>query len=218
MKIAVLGTGEVGQTISKKLLSLGHQVRMGARTKDKASDWAQAAGEGASGGTFEDAAGFAELVVNCVAGQHSLAALQFAGADNLENKVVIDLSNPLDFSGGFPPSLTVCNTDSTAEQLQAAFPKARVVKALNTVGNGVMVDPRMIDEEHTTFICGNDQGAKGEARALLKSFGWREGEIFDLGDLSCARGLEAYLLLWTRIYGASNTWAFNLKLVFAKPR
>lgn len=217
MKVAVLGTGEVGRTIATKLVEVGHEVRLGSRTADNeaAGSWADATGSRASRGTFADAAAFGDLVFNCTQGEHSVAVIEAAGAGNLKGKVLVDVSNPLDFSGGLPPSLTVANTDSLAEQLQRTAPGAKVVKALNTMWNGLMVNPRMLEETHHTFVCGNDEGAKETVRGLLESFGWRQEEILDLGDLTNARGLEAWLLLWTRIYGATQKGAFNLKLVFA---
>lgn len=199
MRIGVLGTGSVGKAISGKLSSLGHDVRVGSRT----------AGEGKV--VFVEAAKFGELVFNCTSGKGSVDALTSCG-DALDGKVLIDTSNPLDFSKGFPPSLTVCNTDSLAETLQRAMPKVRVVKALNTVTNTVMIDPRKLaDGEHDLPLCGNDASAKEDAKHLLTSFGWKH--FIDLGDLTGARAMEMYLPLWVRLYGALKTGEFNFKLV-----
>jgi hypothetical protein len=216
MKIAILGTGEVGRSIAGKLVEVGHEVRLGSRTADHegATAWANEAGDRASHGTFADAAAFGELVFNCTKGEHCLAVLEAAG-DALNGKVLVDVSNPLDFSKGFPPSLTVCNTDSLAEQIQAAHPEAKVVKALNTMWNGLMVNPRLIAESHHTFLSGNDPEAKATVRGLLESFGWRAEEILDLGDVTTARGTEMYLPLWVRIYGATQNGAFNLRIATA---
>jgi predicted dinucleotide-binding enzyme len=214
MKIGVFGTGMVGHTLATKLVELGHDVRMGSRTKDnpKAVAWAEKAGARASQGTFADAAAFGALLVNCTEGQASLAALRAAGAENLGGKVLIDVSNPLDFSRGMPPSLTVSNTDSLGEQLQREFPEVRVVKALNTINGSIMVDPASLaGGEHDVFVCGNDASAKGEVTELLRAFGWRS--VVDLGDITTARGTEAYLLLWIRLYGALGTPSFNVKIV-----
>jgi predicted dinucleotide-binding enzyme len=218
MKIGVLGTGDVGRTIASRLVEVGHEVKLGARSADNApaKDWAAKAGAKASHGTFADAASFAEIVFNCTKGEHSLEALKAAGAANLAGKVIVDVSNPLDFSRGFPPSLTVCNTDSLGEQIQRAFPEARVVKALNTMWNGLMVNPRMLKETHQTFLSGNDEKAKHAVRGILESFGWRAEEVMDLGDITTARGTEAYLPLWVRIYGATQKGGFNIRLVFAE--
>ena len=174
MKVGVLGTGVVGQTLGGKLVSLGHHVVMGARQagNDKATAWAAAAGPSASAGTFADAAVHGDLIVNATAGTGSLEALEAAGSENLAGKVLVDVANALDFSGGMPPSLSVCNTDSLGEQIQRRFPEARVVKTLNTVNADVMVQPGIVPGGHTMFLCGNDPTAKQEVRALLESFGW----------------------------------------------
>lgn len=215
MKIAMLGTGEVGRTIASRLVEVGHEVRMGSRSagNEHAATWAEAEGEAASAGTFADAAAFGELVFLCTKGSHALAVLSAVGAENLAGKVLIDVSNPLDFSQGFPPSLSVCNESSSAEELQRAHPDARVVKALNTMWNGLMVRPRLIEGTHHTFLSGDDDDAKREVRALLSSFGWRDEEIIDLGDLSTARGTEMFLPLWVRLYGAMGTGEFNIRIV-----
>ncbi len=139
---------------------------------------------------------------------------QAAGAKNLAGKVVIDTSNPLDFSKGFPPSLFAGNTDSLGEQLQRAFPEAKLVKTLNTISVSVMVDPAKLGAETDVFVSGNDEAAKAQAAELLKSFGWKS--IVDLGDLSTARGTESYLALWVRLYGAFKTPDLNLKIVRAR--
>lgn len=218
MKIAVLGTGEVGRTIASRLVEVGNEVILGSRTADNevATKWSAENGERASNDTFESAASAAEVVFNCTKGEHSVAALKAAGAGNLDGKVLVDLSNPLDFSQGAPPSLFVSNTESLAETIQSAFPAARVVKALNTMWNGIMVNPRMLPESHHTFVCGNDDAAKQVVRGILESFGWQSDEIMDLGDITTARGPEMWLPLWLRIWGATKNGAFNLKLVFAE--
>jgi len=215
MKLGVLGTGTVGRTIATKLVDLGHEVTMGSRTADNedAAEWAADAGRTAAHGTFADAASFGELVVNCTAGAGSLDALRAAGEENLAGKVLLDVANPLDFSQGMPPSLFVSNTDSLGEQIQRALPDARVVKALNTMNREVMVDPARIPGDHNVFVCGDDEAAKGDVRALLQSFGWPEGSIIDLGGLSSARGTESYLPLWLRLMGALGTGDFNIKVV-----
>lgn len=217
MKIAVLGTGMVGNSIATKLVELGHEVRMGARSagNEKAKAWAQSTGAGAraSVGAFEDAAAFGALIFNCTSGLGSLEALQQAGAKNLNGKVLVDVANPLDFSKGMPPSLSVSNTDSLGEQLQRAFPDLKVVKALNTVTHELMVNPRRLEDgDHDIFICGNDKEAKGQVAEILRGwFGWRN--VVDVGDITCARGTEALLPLWVRLYGAFGSPEFNFKIV-----
>jgi predicted dinucleotide-binding enzyme len=215
MKVAVLGTGVVGQTLGRRLVGLGHEVRMGSRQagNEKATAWVAEVGERASAGTFADAAGFGDLVVNATAGTVSLVVLDAAGTENLDGKVLVDVSNPLDFSRGMPPTLSVCNDDSVGEQIQARFPAARVVKTLNTVNADVMVHPEVVPGSHTMFLCGNDAGAKDEVRTLLESFGWPAADLVDLGDIGGARGMEMYLPLWLRLWGAAGTGHLNVKLV-----
>jgi hypothetical protein len=215
MRIGVLGTGTVGRTLAGKLVEVGHEVRMGSREagNEQAIEWAAAAGEAGSEGAFADAAQFAELVVNATAGGASLEALRAAGAENLAGKVLLDVANPLDFSGGMPPTLSVANDDSLGEQIQEAFPEARVVKGLNTVNAAVMVSPDALAESTNLFVCGNDQAAKGQVIALLETFGWLSGDIIDLGDISAARGMEMYLPLWLRLMAALETPQFNIRAV-----
>jgi predicted dinucleotide-binding enzyme len=215
MRVAVLGTGTVGRTIASKLLELGHEVTMGSRSAggEALAEWLAEAGDGAKGGTFAEAAAGSELVFNCTAGTASLAALGAAGSENLAGKTLVDVSNPLDFSQGMPPTLSVCNDDSLGERIQAAYPEARVVKALNTVTSAVMVDPGRLPGKHSILVCGDDQAAKAEVRALLEAFGWPADSIVDLGGIGAARGTEMYLPLWLRLYGALGTPDFNISIV-----
>ena len=217
MEIGVLGTGMVGQAIATKLASLGHEIRMGSRKagNEDAVACVTEAGKGASEGTFADAAQFGELVLNCTAGVASVDALTAAGADNLADKVLVDIANPLDFSQGMPPTLAVCNDDSLGERIQATFPEARVVKTLNTMNCQVMVDPARVPGEHSVFVSGDDDSAKREVTALLGGFGWPEERIIDLGGISTARGTEMYLPLWLSLYGQLQTGDFNIGLVRA---
>lgn len=211
----MLGTGEVGRTIASRLVELGHEVRMGSRdaANERASEWASAAGKGAGHGTFADAASFGDLVFNCTSGGVSVAALEQAGEENLRGKVLVDVSNSLDFSRGRPPSLSVVNTDSVAEQIQRRFPDARVVKTLNTVNNQVMVRPSIVPGAHDVFVAGDDEAAKDEVKGLLESFGWPRESILDLGGIEAARGPEAYLILWLRLMGPMEGSAFNIHVV-----
>ncbi|HNS13403.1 MAG TPA: NAD(P)-binding domain-containing protein [Bacteroidia bacterium] len=215
MKIAVMGTGVVGNTIASKLTELGHQVMMGSRTKDneKAKSWAAENGKNASAGDYSDAAGFGEIVFNCTKGEASMEALKQAGEKNLESKIIIDLSNPLDSSKGMPPTLSISNTNSLGEEIQKAFPGSHVVKTLNTLWCGLMVNPRMLKDSHNIFMSGNNAEAKSKVKSLLKQFGWQDEEILDLGDISTARGTESYLPLWLRVYMSTNNGAFNIKIV-----
>lgn len=226
MRIGILGTGIVGRTLAAKLDEDGHAVMIG--TRDVAQTQARSEplpfgsppfGAWHAGharvrlGTFAEAARHGEAILNATSGVGSLAALQMAGQANLAGKVLIDASNPLDFSQGMPPTLTVCNTDSTGEQIQRAFPEVKVVKALNTVTAALMVDPGSVnDGDHTLFICGNEAGAKAQVAEWLRDwFGWRD--LLDLGDIKSARGMEMYLPLWLRMWGALGTGMLNVKVV-----
>ena len=213
MRIGVLGTGVVGTAIASKLVALGHEVRMGARsaTNEKAAGWVQRAGGRASQGTFADAAMHGEIVFNCTAGAAALDALKAAGSGNLAGKVLIDVTNPLDFSKGMPPTLFVSGDDSLGERIQRAFPEARVVKSLNTMNAELMVNPGRVKGDHDVFLSGNDAAAKARVSEILRSFGWKS--ILDLGDLTTARAVEAYVLLWVRLWGALKTADFNIKVV-----
>jgi predicted dinucleotide-binding enzyme len=201
MRIGILGTGVVGKTLGTKLVKLGHDVRMGSRSAggENAKAWMKAAGGKSSEGTFADAAAHGEMVFNCTSGMVSLDALNAAGPKTLDGKILVDVANPLDFSKGMPPTLSVCNTDSLGEQIQRAFPSARVVKALNTVTASAMVDPASIPGAHDVFVCGNDADAKAKVVDLLKTgFGWKE--VVDLGDITGARSQEMILPLWLRLF------------------
>jgi predicted dinucleotide-binding enzyme len=229
MDIGIIGSSTVAQTLATKLLELGHSVMVSSRdtslAKDRgdwgtlpsADDFAAAQrelGRQAAAGSFARAAAHGEIVVNATAGGHSLEALAAAGAENLAGKILVDVANALDFSKGMPPTLLYCNTDSLAERIQAAFPAAHVVKALNTATATVMVDPAQLEEPTTMFVAGDDQTARDWVRTeLLDWFGWRQ--VIDLGDLTAARGLEMWLPLWLRLMGATGTPAFNLRIVTA---
>ena len=226
MKIAILGTGPVGQTLAAKLDSIGHSISIG--TRDVSGTLARAAKDAFGNppykvwaaahpkvqlDTMANAAASGEIVINALSGAGALAGLALAGEANLDGKIVLDLSNPLDFSKGMPPSLFVSNTDSLGEQIQKRFPGARVVKTLNTVNAYLMVDPRQLaDGNHTMFVSGNDPDARRQVAGWLKEwFGWRE--VIDLGDITTARGTEMILPLWLRTWGAVNTPMFAFQVV-----
>lgn len=215
MKIGILGSGMVGKTLGTKLGSVGHQVMMGSRSanSEAGQEWLRSVGGKAQCGTFADAAGFGEIVINCTNGANSVTALRQAGATNLRGKILIEASNPLDFSKGMPPTLTICNTDSLGEQVQRELPETKVVKALNTVNCAVMVQPSLAPGDHQLFICGNDSGAKREVIARLGEwFEWKKENIIDLGDIKGARTMEMYLPLWLRLMGVLGTPLFNIQL------
>ena len=224
MKVGVLGTGVVGRTIARKLEELGHEVSIGtrdvdalvARTEPDAmgnepfASWTTANPQ-VSVGTFADAAAHGEMLVNATNGASSIDALEAAGLQNLDGKILVDVSNPLDSSQGMPPTLFVSNTDSLGERIQRAFPSVKVVKALNTVTAAVMVDPSAVaGGRHTIFVSGNDDGAKAKVSELLRSIGW--ADVLDLGDITTARGAEMYLPLWLRLWGALGSPMFNVSI------
>ncbi len=225
MKIAVLGTGSVGQALAGRLAELGHDVTVGtrdvagtmARTEPDAMGnppypaWA-ATHPAVNLATFAYAVADAELLVNATSGHVSIPTLTAAGADRLAGRILLDIANPLDFSQGFPPGLFVKDTDSLGEQIQAAFPDLKVVKALNTLTAALMVDPsQLADGQHSVFVSGNDAGAKKTVTDLLTSFG--HTDVIDLGDISTARGTEMFLPLWLRLMGSLETPLFNIKVV-----
>lgn len=220
MRIGVLGTGAVGQALATRLVTLGHDVMMGARhtTNPKAAAWvAGAQGPGpASAGSFAEAVRHGEVVINATAGAASLAALEAAGGgEALSGKVLVDVSNPLDFSQGAPPTLAVANVDSLGEQIQRAFPQARVVKTLNTVNANVMVHPEVVPGGHTVFVAGDDPAARQTVIELLRELGWLNADILDLGGIQAARGMEMYLPLWLSVMAAQDTPMFNIRVARA---
>lgn len=210
MEIAVLGTGAVGRTLGAAFARLGHHVVVGTRDPDATrarGPWP----DDLALASYAAAAEGAEVVVNATGGTGSLEALAAAGG-GLDGKVLVDVANPLDFSAGFPPTLSVKDTDSLAEQIQRAHPQARVVKALNTVAHEVMVDPGSVGDGDTTiFVAGDDAGARTVARGLLEELGWRD--VVELEELSAARGLEMWLPLWVRLMQRFGRGGFNLKIV-----
>jgi 8-hydroxy-5-deazaflavin:NADPH oxidoreductase len=229
MKIGILGTGIVGQVLAEKFVQLNHQVMIGTRNKEKTlakkemdiygrpplSEWLNN-NQKVRFGVFEETAAFGEFLVNATHGVNSIDALKLAGDKNLENKVLLDTANPLDFSKGMPPTLTISNTDSLGEQIQKAFPNTKVVKSLNTLNAYIMVNPSLLPEETNLFLSGNDADAKIKVKELFVSFGWKEQDIIDLGDISTSRGTEQLLPMWARLYALGNPM-FNFKIVTGNP-
>lgn len=209
MKIGVLGTGPVGNAVAGRLMGLGHDVTMGSRTADneKLAEWMAATG--GAGGTFADAARGAELVVLATSGTVAVDVL--TAAQPADGTVVLDISNPLDFGRGFPPANFTGPWDSIGERLQTAFPTLKVVKSLNTVNNQLMVYPANLPGPHTMLVAGDDAAAKQAVTELLTTFGWTD--ILDLGGITGARGMEAYVLLWVQLYGAVGGHDFNIHVV-----
>jgi predicted dinucleotide-binding enzyme len=225
MRIAVLGTGMVGQAVAARLDELGHEVTLGTRDPETTRGRTAPDGMGNPGigtwvdqhpsvrlATFAEAAKDADLVVNATNGAVSIEVLTLAGADNLAGKVLLDIANPLDFSQGFPPTLFVKDSDSLGEQIQRAFPSTHVVKTLNTMNANVMVNPQALaGGDHSVFVSGNDDTAKKAVAELLHAFG--HTDVIDLGDISTARGTEMLLPVWLRLMNALGTPAFNFKIV-----
>jgi len=215
----------VGQALAARLVELGHDVMVGTRDVARALARKEPDNRGNPGfgawhaahptvqvGTLPQAGAHGEILVNAASGGASLEVLRQAGAERLAGKVLIDVANPLDFSKGMPPTLSVCNTDSLAEQIQRAFPALKVVKALNTTNAAVMANPAAVgDGNHTLFVCGNDGDAKARVTELVRSFGWRD--VVDLGDIAAARGAEMLLPIWLRLFGVLGTPLFNFKVV-----
>ncbi len=227
MNIAVFGTGSVGQALANRLAELSHQVVIGTRNVENSLQKTQPDGMGTppigeflknhahiSLQTFADAAKDASVIVLATKGQGAQEALSEAG--KLDGKIVLDITNPLDFSKGGLPTLFASNDTSLGEQLQAAFPNVYFVKSLNTMYNGLMVNPRALGEDSTVFVSGNDATAKGVVVGILKEFGWKDSEILDLGDITTARGTESLLPIWLRVYSATKNGFFNFKVATGK--
>jgi 8-hydroxy-5-deazaflavin:NADPH oxidoreductase len=200
MKIGILGTGEVGQALRRAFKALGHEVKMGGREPNAEKE----------SGTYADAAAFGELILLCTLGSANEAALRAAGLDNLSGKVLIDTTNPLDFSKGMPPGLSVGHTDSAGEQVQRLVPKAKVVKAFNTVGNAHMFKPDFPHGPPDMFICGDDAGAKQQVTSLLQDFGWG---VIDIGGISGSRHLEPMCIVWVLHGAKSGSWNHAFKML-----
>lgn len=212
MKVGILGTGDVGKALGNGFLALGHEVRMGSRSagNDKAVAWAQAGGERAGEGSFADVAGWADVVVLATLGSANEAVLSAAGAESLAGKLLLDTTNPLDFSKGFPPSLGVSGEDSGGEQVQRLAPAAKVVKVFNTVGNALMFKPQIAGGPPTMFIAGDDAEAKKQVEAILTDFGW---ETLDAGGIKSSRYLEAMCLLWVLTAARDGKWMQAYKML-----
>jgi predicted dinucleotide-binding enzyme len=223
MKIGILGSGTVGQTLGAKLVERGEDVILGTRSPTQLdakrgmgkslAEWLSQVQGKARIATFAAAAAHGEILINATSGDGALPALRSAGEQHLSGKILIDVANPLDFSHGMPPTLSVCNTDSLGEQIQRAFPQVKVVKTLNTTTVLLMVNPGLVGGgDHHLFVSGNDGGAKARVVELLRRwFGWRE--VIDLGDITTARGTEMLLPVWLRLWSALGTPLFNFKIV-----
>ncbi len=209
MKVGILGSGEVGLRLAEGFVATGHTVKVGSRNPDKIAQWATRHEGKVSTGSFSDAASFGEIVVLATLWDGTPSAIEMAGKRNFSGKVVVDVTNPLDFSKGMPPRLAVGNNDSGGETMQRMLPDARVVKAFNIVGNAHMFKPDFPGGPPTMFICGNDEGAKKTVEEILDSFGW---ENVDIGGIDGARLLEPLAMLWIMHYfkTGSGNHAFKL--------
>ena len=226
MRIGIIGTGMVGKELAAKLVEVGHNVMIGTRnvsqtlsraekdlvTNQTFAEWHKQNSR-VKLGTFQDAAKHGEVIISATSGAALLDPLKQAGAANMKGKILMEISNPLDFSKGMPPTLSVCNTDSLGEQIQRSFPDVRVVKTLNTTNASMMVNPQQVaNGDHTMFVCGNDGAAKtAVTRYLIEWFGWKD--IIDLGDITSARGTEMLLPIWVRLMATLGTSMFNIKVV-----
>lgn len=213
MKIGILGSGDVGQTLGRGFTAKGHEVKLGTRDPkaEKVRAWVEKTGGKASAGTFAEAAAFGELVVLATLWTGTENAIKLADPKNLSGKVVIDATNPLDFSQGMPPKLAVAGSDSAGERVQKWLSGAKVVKAFNTVGNAHMVNPQFPGGPPDLFICGNDEGAKRAVSDLCRTIGWPPA--VDLGGIESSRYLEPMCLVWV-LYGARNhSWNHAFKLL-----
>ena len=227
MKIGVFGTGMVGRNLAGRFHELGYQVAVGTRDKsvtlqrpaDANSMTPQSFGEwleehpGIELMDLAQLASYGDVLVNALSGKGSLEYLEIAGPENMIGKTLIDVSNPLDFSHGFPPTLSIINTDSLAEQIQRLLPQTQVVKSMNTMTTALMTHPELLSEDHQVFLNGDSEEAKREVRELLGAMGWPAASIIDLGDITTARGTEQYLALWTRLYAVFKDPIFNIKIL-----
>ena len=213
MKIGILGSGSVGKSLGKGFASNGHDVKLGSRTpgKQEIQDWLKTTKGKVSAGTFAEAATHGKIIILCPLGEATEEVIKLAGKENFGSKLVIDATNPLDFSKGMPPGLFVGTTDSLGERVQRILPNAKVVKCLNTVNNQTMINPKMNEGLPDLFICGNDEAAKRQVAALLKEFGW--GEPIDIGGIDGSRWLEAYTALWVRLANKLGSWTIAAKIL-----
>ncbi len=211
-KIAVLGSGQVGQVLADGFLKHGHEVMRASREPGKLQDWKKGAGDKARAGTFAEAAAWAGTVVVAVKGGAAESAVELAGASNLAGKTVIDATNPI---ADKPPEKGVVRyftslEESLMERLQKKAPDAHFVKAFNSVGNALMVNPKLPGGPPTMFICGNDKGAKAEVGQLLEQLGW---DVADMGGVEAARAIEPLCMLWCILGFTQNSWGHAFKLL-----
>jgi hypothetical protein len=214
MRVGVLGSGDVGQAIATGFANLGHEVRIGTRTNgnEKLRVWLdKTKDKKTSIGTFEETARFGDVVVVAVLGKAAEEALRLAGIANFDSKTVIDVTNPLDFSKGMPPRHLYGLSSSSGEKIQAAIPKANVVKTLNIIGNAGMINPKFKQGDPDMLLCGNSDVAKKQVEQILRDFGWKN--ITDLGGIEQSRVMEALCILWVAYGAKNNVWTHAIKIV-----
>lgn len=209
VRVGVLGSGDVGRVLATGFLNLGHDVKIGTRDAAKLEEWRNAAGERASVGSFEDAARFGDILVLATLGTGTEDAIRLAGVGNFHGKVVIDATNPLDFSKG-APRLSIAGNDSLGEHVQRLIPNARIVKAFNTVGNALMINPQLPGGPPDMFICGNDADAKKIVSQICEHFGWG---VIDIGGIEGSRYLEPMCLVWVLHGFATKSWTHAFKML-----
>jgi predicted dinucleotide-binding enzyme len=212
MKVGVLGSGDVGKVLADGFIKHGHEVMVGTRSPEKLSEWKAGAGKNGHVGSFADAAAFGEMIVLAVKGGAAQSTLTMAGAENIKGKTIIDASNPI---ADAPPEKGVLKffttlDNSLMEQLQSAYPEAHFVKAFNSIGNALMVNPDLGGIKPTMFICGNDAKAKGQVNSILNAFGF---ESEDMGGAEAARAIEPLCMLWCIPGFLKNDWMHAFKLL-----
>jgi len=209
MKIGFIGSGAVAKVLAAGFAEKGYEVKIGSRDTSKLADWLASLAQNVSAGTFAEAAEFGDVVFLSVNFANTRSALELAGKERLNGKIVVDLSNPMDFSKGIPPAFAVSYGNSLGEQVQAALPDSHVVKAFNSMGANVMTSPIFGGETATHFIAGNDEGAKSSVKQLAEEFGW---EVLDAGDIGQSFFLEALASLWVNysIKSGQREQAFKL--------
>ncbi len=212
-QVGVLGSGEVGRRLAAGFTSRGHEVMIGTRDPDKRElrEWLSGEGAGIEAATFAQTAAHGELLVLAVLGDAAEQAIANAGPANFSGKVVIDAMNPLDFSAGFPPKLSIAGEDSLGERVQRALPDAKIVKAFNTIGSQYFVDPSLSEGLPTMLIAGNDEDAKRTVGDVLADFGWPDP--IDIGGIESSRELEAICIAWVKIGGRRGAWDHGFKLL-----
>jgi len=217
-RVGVLGSGDVGKRLAAGFRSRGHEVMIGSRdpAKPELREWLSGDGTGVEAGTFEQAAAHGELLVLAVLGNAAEEAIAAAGPENFHGKIVIDTTNPLDFSKGFPPGLSISGKDSLGERVQRALPQAKVVKAFNTIGNPYFLDPHFKEGEPTMLIAGDDAEAKHTVRDALADFGW--SDVVDIGGIEGSRELEAICIAWVKSGAARGAWDHGFKLLVLRTR